>query len=158
MSSKLRFHYPLEPVLLTRQWDLDALLLELGHANQSLAMLRAELQKLGEHSDAVVTQWKLQSEKPDGMSIDRFATVTRYMQDITTRFEAQQKLITQREQKRDALVEKVVIARKKVDAVEQHRDELRGEFFKSQLSGQFKTLDDHWSLLQQRKEKHVGEY
>ena len=37
MSRGARFRYPLEPILLTRRWELDGLLAELAEHNAALA-------------------------------------------------------------------------------------------------------------------------
>ncbi|HEX7636731.1 MAG TPA: hypothetical protein VF427_15830 [Noviherbaspirillum sp.] len=152
MSRNGRFRYPLEPVLLTRQWDLDALLLELNQANEALSKLRNECAAVQDKIDSCTGEWKNRADT--ALTVDSFAVLTNYLQDLAKQRLRVEQEIAQQEQERDALIERVVAARRGVDAVEQHRDEMKAEFVRQRLSQDFKLADDHWSTLQTRMEKH----
>ena len=152
MTRNARFRYALEPVLLTRQWDLDALLLELNRANEAVLALKDELAGMQGNIDAAANEWKKRASGT--LTIDGFTVLTNYMQDLAKRRLLQEQAIARQERDRDALIDRVVAAQRGVEAVEQHRDEMKAEFVKLRLTDDFKFADDHWSTLQTRLEKH----
>ena len=151
MSRKGKFQYALEPVLLTRQWDLDALLLDLGRINESLAALRQELSALQEEINKTAAEWKQASQASAGLNVGSFAVVTRYMNDLAYRRSLKEQAIAAEEAARDELIDRVVAAQRGVEVVEQHRDEVKADFNTLRLSEEFKFADDHWSTLQGRE-------
>lgn len=152
MNRNGRFRYPLEPVLLTRQWDLDALLLELNQANEALSKLKNELTAVQGNIDSCTSEWK--KREGTALTVDNFAVLTNYLQDLAKQRLCVEQKIAQQELERDALIERVVAAQRSVEAVEQHRDDMKAEFVRLRLSQDFKFADDHWSTLQTRVEKH----
>jgi chromosome segregation ATPase len=154
MSGNAKFRYALEPVLLTRQWDLDALLLDLNRVNSSLLKLKDELDKLDHDIRSAAHDWKQQSAASGHISVGGFTVMTHYMQDLAKQRVFKEQAIANIERERDALIDRVVTAQRGVDAVEQHRDEMKAEFVKLKLSNEFKFADDHWSTLQVRTEHH----
>jgi flagellar biosynthesis chaperone FliJ len=157
MSRNTRFRYPLEPVLLSRQWDHDALLLDLNKANQLLTVLQDELAALIDEAKQVATEWNRQSGLAQHISVDRFTIVSHYMQDLAKRRSEKEKEIQAQEQERDLLIDRAISSRQGLDAVEQHRDKMQTEFIKIQISGDLKLADDQWSTLQARKVKNDSE-
>lgn len=155
MSSSGRFRYALEPVLLRRQWDLDALLLDLSQVNTALSRRQDALEKLNEDGRQAAEDWKRQSAS-GLIDVGCFARVTHYMQDLAARRAATENEIVEIERQRDALIDHVVEAQRGVEAVELHRDEMKAEFIKQRQSHDFKFADDHWSTLQTRMENHDG--
>lgn len=155
MSGKRKFSYALKPVLLKRQWDLDALLLDLNQFNGALAKLKEEIMKIEDDARAVSEDWKRASSSGT-IDISRFSMVTQYLQELAAQCLAKEKEIAEQERQRDALIDRVVAAQRAVEAVELHRDEMKAEFIKLRLSEDFKSADDHWSTLQARMENYDG--
>jgi flagellar export protein FliJ len=157
MSGRNRFRYALEPVLRTRQWELDALLLELGNLNAVLAALRAELAQLDEESRQTAAAWTAHAAAAASIAVGQLALVTRYVQELAEQALAKQQAIAAQERERDALIARVMASQRSVEAVEKHRDESEAAFIKLQLSSEFKVLDDHWSTLQANVTRHDNE-
>jgi len=153
VSGKGRFRYALEPVLLKRQWDLDALLLDLGHVNSVLSKLKGELKELIDAARDASENWKQQSAS-GLIDVSRFSLLTQYMQDLAVQCAAREKEIAAKEHERGALIDRVIAAQRGVDAVETHRDEMKAKFIKLRLNEDFKSADDHWSTLEARMENH----
>ncbi len=146
--SKLRFRYALEPVLLTRKWDLDKLMQALGQHNGVIAehaVLEAALQ---EKIAGAATAWMTMTASATFQSVDTFVLSTRYMADLSRQARDQAKRREELEALRDELIDSVVRAQRSVDAAEQHRDEMKALFVQQRLSGDFKIADDQWNTLQ----------
>lgn len=155
MSGNGRFRYPLEPVLLTRQWDLDVLLFDLGQANATLSKRKKALFAVHGKIDACAQE---RQRHPDRQfSIDRLVVLTNYLQDLAKQRLAMEQEIAQLTLERDALAERVVAARRGVEAVERHREETMAKFIRQRLNHDFKAADDHWAALQAREEEHGSE-
>ncbi len=146
MSRGSRFRYALQPVLLTRQWELDALMQELSTANAELAETQQALAQLAQQMQDVSTAWE--AETAQGLNPARFALVTRYLGELSAQRQQQESLLAQRQQVRDELIDKVSQARRAVDAAEEHRDAELAKFTREQMSAQFKEADDQWSTAQ----------
>ena len=147
-----RFRYALEPVLLTRLWDRDALLAELGKANGAVAEQTKKLAALENDMAAATTDWKRNAQASGGLTVDRFRIVNLYLHDLAARCEAEKRILAELEHERDALAERLSRSQKAVEAVESHKDEMRVAFRKGHAAMALKESDDHWSLLQQ----HTG--
>lgn len=148
MSRNLRFRYALEPVLLTRQWDLDALMLSLGEQNAAITAQAALEAGIEERIAAASLAWDASMTGGLMQSVDQFALVTRYMGDLTRQARELAEHMAELVQHRDALIDEVVMAKRGVEAAEQHRDEMRALFVQQRLSGDFKIADDQWNTLQ----------
>lgn len=141
-----RFEYALQPVLLTRQWALDAALLELQDMNQKVQEAREVADKLREEIKAVSAAWAAESEQ--GLRADRYALVTRYLADLSVRLAEQDKVVQELEEERLQLVDKVAQAKRSVEAAEKHRDEEEAKFKRERARVEFAQADDQWSLSQ----------
>lgn len=142
-----RFRYALEPVLLSRQWELDGLKLELGEHNARLSSLQHELQRI-EHEAAQVGQaWRARDAAGASFSVDGFGTVMAYLGQLAGAGKLKAEAVAAAAAARDSLIDQVVLAQHGVEAVEQHRDETRAAFIMGQTSAQFKAADEHWSTL-----------
>jgi len=153
MSRKGKFRYPLAPVLLKRQWDLDALLLELGEVNSHLLTLGAELEAIDNDVRKASEHWKRQASQ-GVLDISRFCLATQYVQDLATRQAACENAMAEKERQQLALIERIAIAKRATEAVAMHRDEMKAEFIKMRLREDFRAADDQWSALQARRGNH----
>ncbi|SFV16647.1 hypothetical protein [Pseudoduganella namucuonensis] len=149
-----RFRYALQPVLLTRQWELDGLLVELGEANQALAQQRRELEGLRAASAAAELEWLRTGQGQQVLSVDRFTLMARYIADCRAKQGAMEVVVAQAERARDELIERITAARRALDAVEEHRDDMRGRFVRQRQSGDFKSADDQWGVMRAGLERH----
>lgn len=148
MSGKLRFRYALQPVLLTRQWDLDALMLELGEQNAAVAAqarLESAVQALAVAADAA---WHERNALGQMQSVDQFMRAARYKDDLGRQARELAAHSAELAAARDELIGRVVAAQRAVEAAEQHRDTMLARFVQQRLSGDFKIADDQWNTLQ----------
>ncbi len=152
MSSKLqaRFKYALQPVLLLRQWDLDALKLELATINDTLKRLQQERDKLQLDMDVAKNEWKRQSAFSDNFRVDRFTVVMRYLDDLGRQLALKIAELAQCDAERDKVIDQIARAQRGLEAIEQHRDDMSKEHAKQLAGVEFKSADDHWSTLQTR--------
>ena len=154
MSRNARFRYALEPVLLTRQWDLDSLRMELNRVNNDLSMRNEELALVLGDIETTANEWREQSRGAQRLGIDKFIVVTHYMSDLARQRLAKENLISELEEERDLLMERVAASQRGVEAVEDHRDKMKTAFVQLRASGDFKIADDQWSTLQVRAGMH----
>lgn len=148
MSQGARFRYPLNPVLLTRQWELDALLVELGEQNAALARQESVLGHLQQQLGAASADFKALSDSAASLPVQRFAILSRYMGDLAQQIRHEQAELARLGEVRDELAARVLSSQRGVEAIEQHRDEMESKFNQQRLSGEFKIADDQWSTLQ----------
>ncbi|MDM5179188.1 hypothetical protein PO883_18490 [Massilia sp. DJPM01] len=142
-----RFRYALQPVLLARTWALDALKLELGERNASLAELEQQRRAIEHESAAVNQAWHQQSKVAGNFNVDGFATVIAYLGQLGGQAQRKGEEIALAASERDQLIERIVAEQRGVEAVEEHRDKMFAEFRKEENCAQFKAADDHWSTL-----------
>jgi hypothetical protein len=146
--SRARFRYALEPVLLTRQWALDALLRTLGEHNAAMAE-QAALQAGTEADYAAATaQWLAMAGAGQAQSVQTFAISGRYLADLARQLREQGAHLAQLSAARDEVIAQVVSAQRAVEAAEQHRDHMQAQFIRKRLSADFKLADDQWNTLQ----------
>lgn len=146
-----RFRYGLAPLLLTRQWDLDALLVELGEHNAALARQEQDLAALRARAGALVADWNGMTGGGKALSVERFARTTQFLSDLSRRTRDGQAELENMARARDELATRVVAAQRALEAVEEHRDEMKSKFIQLRLSGDFKIADDQWNTLQAGK-------
>lgn len=146
--SGARFRYPLQPVLLTRQWELDALLLELGEHNRAVAAQESVLGHLQAQLAAAAADYQTLAASSGELPVQRFAIVSRYVGDVTARMRIEQAELARLAALRDEMAARVLAGQRGVEAIEQHRDEMESKFVQQRLSGEFKVADDQWNTLQ----------
>jgi hypothetical protein len=156
MSKNARFRYPLEPILLTRQWELDGLLVELGEHNAALAAQASRVGELQAALAAAGAEFGALTGAGASLPVQRFLIVSRYIGDITLRLRSEQVELERLAALRDALAERVMASQRGVEAVEKHRDEMKSKFVQQRLSGDFKLADDQWSTLQAGMTNHAS--
>lgn len=147
MNGRGRFRYVLEPVRLTRQWELDGLLIELADANTALAERQDALRAVLAQADGAQQEWRAMAQGTLAMTVDRFTLLARYLADCRERQRECEALVKEAEDVRDALIERVTAVRKALDAVEEHRGKMRAKHVQQRLSGDFKAADDQWGML-----------
>ncbi len=143
MSRAARFDYPLQPVLLTRQWELDALMQDLVTKLAQLQEAEQAAQKVQQEMQAVNTAAQL--EAGQSLQPDRLARVNRYLMQLGNLLQTQQKQVQSLRTEHEKLQEQVALARRALDASEQHRDEEQAKFRREQQSAQFRDQDDGWN-------------
>lgn len=156
MSRGARFRYPLEPILLTRRWELDALLAELGEHNAALAAQASRVEQLQGELAAAGAEFKAVADSQAGLPVQRFLILSRYVGDVTLRLRGEQLELERLAALRDALAERVMAGRRALEAVEKHRDEMKTKFVQQRLSGDFKVADDQWNTLQAGMTSHAS--
>jgi flagellar biosynthesis chaperone FliJ len=152
----MRFRYPLAPILLTRQWELDALLLELAEHNAAVAQQQGRLAHIEGQLAAAGADFRALTQCDTGLPVQRFTILSRYIGDVSLQIRHEQGELERLGALRDALAERVVAAQRGVEAVEKHRDEMETKFIQQRLSGDFKIADDQWSTLQAGMTSHAS--
>ncbi len=148
MSRGQRFRYALEPVLLTRQWDLDALRQELGAQHALISAQQQLVERLQALQATANAQWQTMAANDEGQSVEAFVLANRYMADLARQGRELDAHMEELVNLREALIAQLVLAQRAVEAAEQHRDEMEMQFIQQRLSGEFKQADDLWNTLQ----------
>ena len=146
--SRARFRYALEPVLLTRRWALDALLLALGEHNAAVAAQAALQAQTQACYDAAASDWRALAATAEAQSVQTFAVNGRYLGDLGRQLREQAAHMEALSAARDEVIGQVVSAQRALEAVERHRDEMRRQYIQKRVSADFKLADDQWNTLQ----------
>lgn len=141
-----RFRYALEPIALRRRWALDALLRDLSDCNVELARRRTECDAVLAQADLAAQEWRAIGAGA-AVGVERFALLARYLAERRRVAQTMEGAIAQLRRQRDEVIDHIAAARRALDAVEEHRGEMRAEFIKTRLSGEFKDADDRWNVL-----------
>lgn len=150
MTTGARFRYPLEPVLLTRQWVRDALLADLSRVNASISAMRHALALLRRQSDDTAGAWNQRPGATNDLSPGAFHLVTEYLRDMARQSAARQATLDALELEAEGIVEKLAAAGRALQAVERHRDRLHNAFRQARVGIEFKLADEQWSA------RHAG--
>ena len=149
-----RFRYALEPVLLTRRWDLNALLLTLADHNDKVRALDAADAVLQERYLAASMAWQEVAGADGAQPVQRFAMNLRYLADLGEQLRAHALKMQAQAQARDAVATQVVRAQRGLEAVEEHRANMQEQFTQKIRCVDFKLADDQWNTLQKRAASH----
>lgn len=158
MSQPARFRYALEPILLTRQWDLDALLVELSERNSAIAKQEIVIAVLQTRIGAAGVDWHALADGVQTLSVQRFAMLSRFIFDLSRQLKEQEESMAALVEARDGTIDHAVQARRALEAVEKHRAEMKTRFAQMRISGDFKIADDQWNTLQSGTASHGSEY
>lgn len=148
MSRGARFRYALEPVLLTRTWQLDALMLELAEQNGAIAAQALAQADVRRRIDQAAEAWNHEKASGRAQSVSQFVLASRYMGELARQAREAVAQMAMLAAQRDETIERVVAAKRGVEAVEAHRDEMRARFMQQRSSADFKLADDQWNTLQ----------
>jgi hypothetical protein len=146
MAGRGRFRYALEPVRLARQWELDGLLVELAAANAAMAAHRQDLQALLDRMAAAEQEWRHMGQGtvvPAG----RYMLLSYYIGDCRLRVPGLEAKVHDALRVRDLLIERVIAARKALDAVEEHRDKMKALDVRWRKSVEYKETDERLAVL-----------
>jgi flagellar export protein FliJ len=154
MMAGTHFRFPLQPVLLLRQWDRDALLADLSRINASIFTLRAELASLAGEAGDTAHAWTRRARASSDFHAGDLAVVTTYLRDKSQQSAVRQSTLDALDRDAAAVVEKVAAASKALQAVERHRDRLRKDFDQARASTDYKLADEQWSARLASKDCH----
>ncbi len=154
MTRKPKFTYPLEPILLNRQWDLDALLTELGDVNAALLRVKAEIESIQADIDQIASDWEKQTRNTAPMPIERYDVITRYLSHLGRQRTLKERASLELDRARGQLIDRVLEARHKLDAIAQHHDEAQAAFVKHGLQLEYKDADEQWAGRESHKRKN----
>ncbi|MFJ1472377.1 hypothetical protein [Massilia orientalis] len=146
--SRTRFRYALQPVLLTRQWALDTLLLELDEHNAAVAAQAALQAETQARYQAAASDWRAMAATPQAQSVQTFAMNGRYLADLARQMREQAARMDELSAACDEVVAQVVRAQRALGTVERHRDDMRRQYIQKRVSADFKLADDQWNTLQ----------
>lgn len=149
-----RFRYALQPVALQRQWAVDDVQRELAAGNAALRERRAACDALHGEVAQGEAQWRALGDGARMVSVDQFALVSRYLAERHARLLAAQRELEQQQHECERLVEQLVAAKRRLDAVQEHKARMWTQFVKLRMSGEFKVADEQWNVLQTGKAEH----
>lgn len=149
-----RFQYALQPVLLTRQWELDTLLRDLGQLNAEISAQRLQLRHTDTRRAQAGQEWLQLAGTPQAMPVERLSMLSRYMDSLARQAAATSNALSLLEEQQTVLADKVVVAQRSLEAVQDHRDEEQGKFLQKQSSSDFKSSDELWSMTLGRSDNH----
>lgn len=143
-----RFRYALEPIVLQRQWAVEAVQRELADGNAVLAERRRASDLLLKQVRQAELQWQVLGAGQRALSVDQFVLAARYLADRRGSLQQAEQAVAQQQEQCDLLVEQLVAAQRQLDAVEEHKERMWAQFVRKRLSGEFKVADDQWNVLQ----------
>ncbi len=152
--NRRRFRYALEPVLLTRRWALDALLLTLSEHNAQARALDTAGAALRERHLAARLAWREVAGAAGAQPVQRFAMNLRYLADLAEQQRAHALKMQSLAQARDEVASHVVRAQRALEAAEEHRANAEVQFVQQLRCADFKLADDQWNTLQKGAEGH----
>lgn len=148
-----RFRYGLQPVLLTREWEVDRLRTDmaaqaavLAQAEQAVAAARAELAGASE-------QWLAASAAGQVLGVDRLVRLARYTADRRGHVAACQAALERAEQARGELAGRLAAALRTLEGLQEHRAKERAAYRQAKLSGECRLADEMWLAAQAGKEQ-----
>lgn len=142
-----RFRYGLQPLLLTRGWEVDALRRDLADANAAVAAQQARVDELSQRLLRADQEWRSRTGADD-LSVDQFARFVRYRADLSEKLALQERLLQERQAERDGMVERLIGAQRSLEAVEEHRDAAKAQFVQQRVNMEMKMADDQWGVVQ----------
>lgn len=146
MGSNRRFQYALQPMLLTRQWELDRLRSELGEMNAAWAAQDASVKTLLQRQQASMQEWGGLEGAAGPLSVDLFVMLARHIDDCGLQARRAQEALNVLTQRRDELTDRLNLAQRALDAVQEHREKMQLLFLQGRISLDFKAADDQWGM------------
>jgi hypothetical protein len=148
-----RFRYGLQPVLLTREWEVDRLRTDmaahaavLAQAEQAVAAAHAELAAAGE-------QWLAASAAGQVLGVDRLVRLAHYAADRRRQVAVCQAALRQAEDVRAELACQLAAAQRALEGLQEHRAKEREAYWQAKLSGECRAADELWLAAQAGKEQ-----
>lgn len=148
MGNNGGFHYALQPILLTRQWALDRLRMDLAESNVAWSEQDRVVRGLLQRQQASMDEWNGLNGATH--SVDSFMRLSRYIDDCGRQVKVQQRLLDELAQHRDALIDQVCHAQQALEAMQKHRQEMQSQFRQARASLDFKDADDQWGMSRPR--------
>lgn len=148
------FKYVLEPVRLTRQWSLEALLGELGEHNARVALQESCVAGLEARLATSAEHWAVLTDPANTLTLQNLALLSRYAGDCAAQLAQACATRDEFARERDALSERVMQSRRALDALERHRDKQEAVFVQARMSGEFKLADEQWNTRQEGVSAH----
>lgn len=146
MGNNRRFQYALQPMLLTRQWELDRLRSELGEVNTAWAAQDASVKALLQRQQTSMLDWSGLEGAAGPLSVDRFVMLARHIDDCGLQARRAQEVLDVLTQRRDELTDHLHLAQRALDAVQEHREKMQLRFLQDGISLDFKAVDDQWGM------------
>lgn len=148
-----RFRYALQPMLLTRQWELDRLRSELGELHAAWSKQNAALQVLLQRQQASMGEWNALGSSAQSLSVDSFVMLSRYIGDCARQAGAERQALDALEAQMEELTARLRLAQRALEAVEEHREKMQAQFVQAKVSLDFKAADDQWGMSRTRGEE-----
>ncbi len=143
MSTDLRgFEYVAEPVLRRRQWELDAVVAEMGRLLERLAQAKSRAAALRE-------QLVAQAEASNGAVGARFDPVAHvrslaWLANLQGRIADAERALAQLETQREEVSGRLRALQSQVDAIEAHREDAVRDFAADTAARQASEADRDW--------------
>lgn len=149
-----RFRYALEPLRLTRRWELDALLTGLADCHAQVRAQQQALDALDESLAQARGHWLAGQAEGSVLALESLALLGRYLNDGVARRHDLAQALAKLEAERDAAAQRAAQAQRALDAVEDHRDECHAGYRRMRAGGDLKLADEHWNVMQAKGREH----
>lgn len=145
-SGYKRFHYPIEPVLRVRRWDLDAAKAEQVRAGRVLSERSDEARQLGASIAALEAMLREAHQQGAAIDMDRQRGLTAYLASQRQDFQAKLEELRQTQQAYDATRLASLEAKQKLMVLEKHKEGKQQEHMQDHVRQEQKQSDDLWLL------------
>ena len=157
MSAGGRFRYGLQPVLLTRQWEVDRLRTALAEQHSLEAACRAALQQADADVSAVQWEWQQAARAGQVLGVDRLVRLLRYRAERSVAAQQCKQALTRVQADAAARAAELASAQLALEAIEEHREQERGVFLQHRLSAECRAADELWIAGREGKEEREYE-
>lgn len=143
--SGTRFRYALEPVRLTREWDLLDCQARLAAHNVSLKACQEHLASLRASAESAMAEWNALGAADGSFTVGQMSVHGAWLGDLARQIEEQVDEEKRLLAEQDELLAAANTAQRLLDGMEEHRDEARKEFRAGCAADEFKEADERWS-------------
>jgi peptidoglycan hydrolase CwlO-like protein len=136
--------YPLEALIKSRNWELDAIRSKVSELRDSATRIEAAVRKL--QADIAGAEAELMEEGGRGKSIliDRRRRFVAYLKDRRKDLEAQRALLRTGQEALEEAIREMASLRRSIRALERHRERFMRNLVDSEERNSEKALDDMW--------------
>lgn len=153
MSAGKLFRYEMEPALLARKWELDDLVAEWKRVDYELERTRQEAAGMLEGMKGIQAEWMKRHTGLADIDVVGMQVMQKYLRDVSDQHAKKGEEIAVLERESDDWKERITLAKKSVEILEEHKVKMKKAFLKSFDDMQVKQLDDQWNVLRSYREE-----
>lgn len=148
-----RFRYGLQPVLLTREWEVDRLRTDMAAQAAALALAEQAVRAARAELADVAEQWMAASAAGQVLGVDRLVRLAHYAADRRQHVAVCQAELERVEAARLELAGQLAAAQRALEGLQEHRAKQRDAYWQAKLSGECRAADELWLAAQAGKEQ-----